>query len=121
MKKQLGEVEHEVLKIVWKLKEASVNEVLNEIRKTKDVAYTTVMTILQVLTKKNYLSYKKEGRSYIYFAKVEQEEVKKSFLTKLVQNVFSGSSVEVVQFMIKNESISEGEKKELKKLIDEMD
>ena len=121
MRKQLGDVEHDILKIVWKLKEASVNDVLIELRKNKEVAYTTVMTILQILAKKNYLSFKKQGRSYIYFSEVEQDDVKQSFVSKLVSNVFGGSSIELVQFMMKNESISISEKEKIKKMIDEMD
>jgi len=120
MKKQLGDVELELLTIVWNLKEASVNDVLFELQKKKKVAYTTVMTMLQNLAKKEVLAFRKEGRSYIYSAKIAPDQIKQSLLSKLMGSVFSGSKVEMVQFMMEHEPLSQDEKEEIKRMVDKL-
>lgn len=62
----LGKTELEVLQIVWELEEATVNDVRNRILEKRQVAYTTIMTVMKNLTEKGALKYRKEGNAYVY-------------------------------------------------------
>lgn len=117
----LGETEMEILNIVWDLGEASVANVRERILEYREVAYTTVMTIMKNLADKEYLKYRKEGLSYIYSAAVKPDQVRYSLIDRLVDKVFKGSPSELVQTLVKNENLSEDERREIKKMIDKLE
>ena len=117
----LGETEMEILHHVWELKEATVAEVQERILTERKVAYTTVMTIMKNLNDKGYLKYRKDGVTYVYSAAQEPENVQFNLIGKLIDKVFKGSPSALVQTLVKNESLSEEEREEIKKLIDGME
>lgn len=114
----LGETEMEVLNHVWALGEASVNDVRERILEKRKVAYTTVMTVMKNLADKKYLKYRKEGLSYIYSAAIKPEDVRYNLVDRLVDKVFHGSPKDLVQALVQNEKLSDGEREEIKKMID---
>ena len=116
--KPLGEVELEILTIVWDKKEASVNDVLKEMRKKKELAYTSIMSMMQTLAKKNYLTFRQEGRSYIYQAAIDPSEVRNNLLEKTIEKVFKNSPSDLVMHLIKSEKMTDDEKEEIKKIIE---
>ncbi|MDR9364364.1 MAG: BlaI/MecI/CopY family transcriptional regulator [Balneolaceae bacterium] len=117
----LGETEMEILNIVWDLGEASVADVRERILKYRKVAYTTVMTIMKNLADKDYLKYRKDGLSYIYSAAVNPDQVRYSLIDRLVDKVFKGSPTDLVQTLVKNENLSEEERREIKNMIDKLE
>lgn len=116
----LGETEMEILNIVWELGEASVADVREKILEKRQVAYTTVMTIMKNLADKDYLKYRKKGLSYIYSAAVEPDQVRYSLIDRLIDKVFQGSPKDLVQTLVQNENLSEDERQEIKKMIDKL-
>ena len=72
----LGETEMELLQHVWELDRATVGEVHQRVLETREVAYTTVMTVMKKLASKGYLAYTKEGNAYVYQAARPPEEVR---------------------------------------------
>ncbi len=117
----LGETEMEILHHVWELGEASVSDVREKMLEYRDVAYTTVMTILKNLADKKYLKYRKEGLSYIYSAAIQPDEVRYKLVDRLVDKVFHGSPKDLVQALVKNEKLTDDERKEIKKMIDKLE
>ena len=118
----LGKTELEVLQIIWNLNEASVNDVYDRVLQKRKVAYTTIMTVMKNLSVKGILQFRKEGRTYIYSATVDQEpeNVKKKLLNLTLDKVFNGSASELIQTLVKNEDISKKELAEIKQLIDNL-
>ncbi len=117
----LGETEMEILNHVWKLGEASVADVREQILESREVAYTTVMTIMKNLSDKSYLKYRKEGMSYIYSAAVQPDQVRFSLIDRLIDKVFQGSPKDLVQTLVQSENLTEVERNEIKRLIDNME
>lgn len=114
----LGETEMEVLQLVWELGEATVNDVRDIILEERDVAYTTIMTVMKNLADKGYLKYRKEGVTYVYSAAKAPEEVRSSLLEELMGKVFEGSPTALVQTLVQRQELSEAERRELRALID---
>ena len=81
-KKGLGPLEHKVMDIVWKQKKSTVYSVVSELEKEKPLAYTTVMTVMTRLAKKDILSREKKGKTFFYKSKQSKEK----FVHALVQN-----------------------------------
>jgi len=111
----------EVLHHVWDLGEATVADVRERILEDRDVAYTTVMTVLKTLAEKGYLRYQKEGRSYVYEPARHPGEVQHSLLRRLMEKVFHGSPSALVQTLVRQENLSEEERRELKSIIDALE
>ncbi len=117
----LGETEMEVLHHVWDLGEATVADVRERILEDRDVAYTTVMTVLKKLADKGYLDYHKEGRSYVYQPAEEPDAVQHSLLQRLMEKVFRGSPTALVQTLVQREDLSDDEREEIRALIETLD
>ena len=71
--KMLTEVELELMTILWSLSEGSVADVIERLPKNRNLAYTSVSTILRILEQKGTLKARKEGRGHIYMPLVSKE------------------------------------------------
>lgn len=111
----------EVLQHVWDLGRASVADVRERMLEHRDVAYTTVMTVMKNLADKGYLDYEREGNSYIYFPKQKAEEVQHSLVKSLIRKVFKDSPAALVQTLVKYEELSEEERTEILDMIRSME
>ena len=119
--KRLGERELEVLNAVWELGHATVADVRAILLKQRSVAYTTVMTTMKKLADKGYLSYTEEEKKYVYSPAKTSSEVRRGLLTDLVSSAFKGSTLSLVQTLVADESISETELAEIKRIIEELE
>lgn len=107
----------EVLHVVWELERATVADVRARILAHRNIAYTTVMTVMKKLADKGFLDYEKDRTAYVYFPRREADEVRHSLLESLLKKVFKGSPAALVQTLIKYEDLSEDERREIKDLI----
>ena len=114
----LGGTEMEILRQVWALGRASAREV--HTRMDRDVAYTTVTTIMKNLAGKGYLSFEREGATFVYSAARPAEEVRRSLLTTVVDKIFGGSARTLIQTLAGHESLSEEEQREVRRLLDQL-
>lgn len=85
-KKVLGDLEAEVMKIIWKTDKATVREVYEQLRLEKNLAYTTVMTIMGRLAEKGLLAKEAQGNAYVYSPTISERD----FATKVVSEVLDG-------------------------------
>lgn len=117
----LGETEMEVLHHVWDLGRATVADVRERILQHRNVAYTTVMTVMKNLADKGYLEFEKDGSAYVYSACRDADEVRHSLLHGLLRKVFKGSPSALVQTLIKYEDLSDAERREIIGMIEKME
>jgi predicted transcriptional regulator len=102
------------------LGEATVADVHERVLAEREVAYTTVMSILKKLADKGYLQYRKEGRAYVYSAERPPDEVRSALLQAIIERVFAGSPVALAQTLATQESVSDEEWEEIQALIASM-
>jgi len=117
----LGESEMELLQLVLETGPASVSDIHQRALESRQVAYTTVMSQLKKLSDKGYLEFDQVGNAYIYRAARRPHEVRHSLLTNILEKVFKGSAVELVESLVKNESLSSDDFAEMRRMIDEME
>jgi predicted transcriptional regulator len=115
----LTETELELMNILWKLSEGSVNDVLAELSKDRDLAYTSVSTILRILEQKGIIMSRKEGRGHVYIPKVKKEEYERTSVQHLVSNVFEGEASTLVRRLIETKDLSQKDLLELKQMLDQ--
>ena len=80
----LGSIEAKLMDLVWQRKNLTVKTALFQLDAEKDLAYTTVMTVLARLAQKGLLQKRKEGRGFVYTPAVE----KSAFIKERLQIVF---------------------------------
>jgi BlaI family penicillinase repressor len=92
-------LELECLKTLWKIGEASVKDVREDLAASRGLAYTTVMTLLDRLTRKGAAARRKVGRQFLYSAVLPREVVRRVAVGELVEGLFDGSQTELAAFL----------------------
>ncbi|MDH2363189.1 BlaI/MecI/CopY family transcriptional regulator [Priestia megaterium] len=85
--KILGPLELEVMKIIWLKQEATVQQVLMELNKDNGYAYTTIMTVMNRLNKKEILTYHKLGKVYVYSPVYDSAELIRRVSSEQVESL----------------------------------
>ena len=119
MSKLLTEVELELMNIIWRLGEGSVHDVQGALNADRELAYTSVSTILRILEQKKVLGSKKQGRGHVYFPILTKEDYEGTSLHHLVENVFDGTPESLVRRLLDTEKLSKEEIKAIKNLLKE--
>lgn len=84
-------LELECLKVLWDLGQGNVRDVQTALKPKRTLAYTTVLTLLDRLTKRGAAERNKQGRNFIYSPKVKREALAEAALKELLENYFHGS------------------------------
>ncbi len=90
------ESELEILQILWEKGVATVREVHERLAVTKDVGYTTTLKLMQIMNEKGIVKRDDSMRTHIYQAAVNKEKTQKHLLNKMIDNLFGGSSTQLV-------------------------
>ena len=85
---------------------------------SEDIAHSTVQTLLRGLEEKGSVAHDSQGRTFVFYALVEEDKFKQSATRDLVQRVFGGNAATLVAHLLKNEKVSRKEIEEIRKLID---
>ena len=102
---RLTKAEEQVMQILWELKEAVVKDLMEHFEEPKP-AYTTVATVLRVLEKKGFVSFRKIGNTYLYSPSVSKVEYTRFQVSNLLTNYFNGSFPKMATFFARENDIS---------------
>lgn len=114
-----SDLEMQVLSVLWEHGPLTVREILNRLPDGKDRAYTTVLTIMQGMTKKELVTRTKEGTAHVFHPAVSRDEILQPVMSRLLRNVFGGNPSQVVQALFNSTDVSRDDLAEIRKLIDE--
>jgi predicted transcriptional regulator len=89
----------ECLCALWSLGEGNVQSVREILVQRKPLAYTTVMTMLERLTRKQVLARRKVGRSFVYSPLVSRETVRQNAVRELIDSLFEGNKGSLTAFL----------------------
>ena len=87
---QLTTTELELMQILWRIGQGSVKEVMQHLPAERNLAYTSVSTIIRILEKKGFVAAEKVGRGHSYKPLVAKKEYEKSSIHTLVNNTYMG-------------------------------
>lgn len=107
------------MKAVWARGAATVRDVYESILERRRIAYTTVMTMMNVLEKKGHLRKKEEGRSFVYRPTKPQRQVVRSMVREFVERVFGGDAAPLLAHLVEEEKLTGEELDALAKRIEE--
>jgi BlaI family penicillinase repressor len=110
-----------IMKVVWRLEEATVRDVYESLRGHRNVAYTTVMTMMRILESKGYLRKKQRERAHVYRPARQRHVVLGAMVRDFLDRVFDGASRPLLMHLTEDERLSERERAALQRLVDEID
>lgn len=116
--KLLTEVELELMTPLWKLGEGTVSDVLDQLPPERQLAYTSVSTILRILEQKGILKTRKEGRGHTYIPLLKKSEFEARSVKQMIDRVFDGTPVALVKQLLETVHLNEADLEELKKLVE---
>jgi len=115
----LGELQRAAMEVVWQLGEASVRDVRLHLERKRQLAYTTVLTVMQKLEKAGWLDHRQEGNRYVYVPTRNRDEAGAGSVQQFLNRAFNGDAVVLFQHLIRQSDLSQDDLRELKKMIDD--
>lgn len=112
----LSPSETEILRLVWQLDKATVQNVCNKLPAKRKIAYATVQTLLRRLEKKGYLKHRIRGKAHVFFAAVKSEKVIKRSVNDFLDKLFGGDPIPLMQYLAEHGKIDAGDIEKLKRL-----
>jgi predicted transcriptional regulator len=106
--KKLTAREEEVMEVMWQLGECAPKDIVAQYSEPKPHV-NTIATMVQSLERKGYVSHRQQGRGYIYFPVVKQEDYGRTKLGGFVDRYFKHSYMELVSSLVAEEKVSEQE------------
>ena len=110
--------ELEVLKILWDRGPSTVRQVMEVLNETRRRAYTSVMSLLGVMTEKGLLTREPKGRAFLYRAKVGRDKTLGEMVEDLLGRAFEGSASALVARLLDQYSPSPEELEEIRKTLE---
>ena len=110
--------ELEVLQTLWESESLTVREVMDELNKARPRAYTSVMSLLNVMVDKKMLVREPHGRAYKYRVADSRENTLGSLVNDLVKRAFDGSKSALVAQLLDGSAPTSEELNEIQKLIE---
>ncbi|WP_165227494.1 BlaI/MecI/CopY family transcriptional regulator [Aquisphaera insulae] len=116
----LGDLQRAVLESVWEMGEATVQQVRDRIAEARrgELAYTTVLSVMQKLEKAGWLGHRAEGRVYVYAPTKSRDEADSSTARALLRRVFGGDPLRLFQHLIADEDLSDGDLAAIRKMLE---
>lgn len=115
----LSPSETEILRLVWQLDKATVQEVCEKLPAKRKITYATVQTLLRRLEKKGYLKHAVSGKAHVFSAAVKREHVVKRSVGDFLDRLFGGDAIPLMQYLAEHGKINADDIDNLKRLIDE--
>jgi BlaI family penicillinase repressor len=115
---QLGRMQHRIMRVIWERGRVSAREITEALNRDESVAHSTVQTLLRQLEAKGAIGHEAQGRTFVFFPRVEEDRVKRGATRDLLDRVFGGKAGDLVAHLLKTERLSKAELDELRTLID---
>ncbi len=114
-----SELELQVLGVLWDRGPSPVRAVLDAMPDGKDRAYTTILSVMQVMEKKGLVGHTQQGPANVYHAKAGRDEVLGPMMKDLLRNAFGGSAARALQCLLDEAGLRDGELEEIRRVIEE--
>ncbi len=113
-------LEMQILSFLWDRGPSTAREVLEAMPDGKKRAYTSILSVMQVMEKKGLLTHTNRGVAHVYKAAVSRSKIIRPFVRKVMTEVFNGQPVEMMQTFLNESQISDDELAKIQKLLDQM-
>lgn len=114
----LSDAQLEIMQIVWAQEQSTVTQVWQALCAQREVARNTVLTVMDRLVKRGWLSKTADGNAFLYAATVNQKKTMGQVVRKMVDTAFSGAADEMIVALLDGRGVSDEEAARINKLIE---
>jgi predicted transcriptional regulator len=113
----LGDLQRAVMDVLWAHGEQTVQQVRE--RLSAELAYTTVLSVMQKLERLKWVSHKEQGRAYVYRAVRTRGQESSTSLQTFIDRVFGGDRIAAFQHLLDGRALSDEELADLGRLVNQ--
>jgi len=114
------EVELEFMQILWSAGEATPDDIQAALaEQNRELTGGSIRNVLAILADKGYITRRKKGKTFMYSARIHEEQARKSVIQDILSRVFDGSESLMVAALLKNREVDSNELAEIERLIAE--
>ncbi len=115
----LTEAELRLMKLLWRRGESTVNDLVQAMPDGETLAYNSVLTTIRILEQKGYVEHRQDGRAFVYWASVAEDEASRSEIRHVLKRFFGNSRERLVLSLLGDTEISAEELQRLQEAIRE--
>jgi len=115
----LGELQLQVMEVVWRLGQATVADAHEALSAERKIAYTTVLTTLRALERRGMVTHETVGKAYLYRPAVSREQYAEDSVDRLVDDLFGGRQEKLLCHLLGAEQIGRAELAEIRRIVRE--
>jgi len=112
-----SDLEMQVLSVLWERGPSTAREVLEAMPDGKKRAYTSVLSVMQVMEKKGLLTHTNKGVAHVYQPTASKSNILQPFLHRVLKEVFGGRPAAMMQALLSETSISDADLAEMRRLL----
>jgi len=110
-----------IMKVVWRIDKVTVRDVYEALRENRQIAYTTVMTMMKILEEKGYLKKSAVDRAHVYRPAKPRQQVVGAMVRDFLDRVFDGASDSLLLHLARDNKLTDKQRRIVKQLIEEID
>lgn len=107
------------MKVIWRLGPATVRQVYEDLREQRQIAYTTVMTMMNILETKGFLKKRSGDKAFVYAPSKPQKQVIGAMVREFVDRVFNGAAEPLLLHLVSEKRIKSEDLAEVERMIRE--
>jgi len=113
--------ELEILQVLWRRGPSTVRDVFDEMSRSREVAYTTALKMLQIMTEKGLVSREAVGKGHVYTARLSEETTQRGMVDEFLERAFGGATQKLVLQAITSKKTTPEELAEIRRLLDSLE
>jgi BlaI family penicillinase repressor len=113
--------ELEVLALIWQRGALTVRQIHDQIKRSRDIGYTTTLKIMQIMFEKGMLTRSKQGKTHLYNVVESQQKTQDGLVNKMVNTAFHGSAKDLVMQALGSTKTSKAELDEIRAYLDKIE
>ncbi len=117
--KRPSDLELQILSLLWRHGPMTVRQVLESLPDKRKRAYTSVLSIIQIMEKKGFLTHTQNGNTHVYSPTLTRAKVLGEHMRRLVSHVFNQSAPQAIQQLLDQTPVTSDELQQIRKILDE--
>jgi len=116
---RMGKVQLRIMRVLWHEGRANARQITDALNRDEPIAHSTVQTLLRKLEIKEAVGHEVDERTFVFYPRVAEDNVKRGATQDLVERVFGGSTAQLMSYLLQHERVSQNELEEIRRLIEE--